>query len=494
MAQKSNAEKMGTQGLFSLLLSMGIPGLLGNMTTYLYKTVDQIYVGNFVGRNALGGISVLNPFNNVVIALSLFITVGGAAMLSVSVGSKNYEKANQLFTNIIVQAVAMASIVTLVFAGNPAFWVKVFGAKEGTEIFDYAVVYLRITALGQVFNMLNLGLAAIIRTEGAATYSMIANMIGSVINIVLNSIFIIGFHMGIEGAALGTVGSQFAGAAFSAAFFLRGKSNLKWVGFRYVNVKQMIFVAKMGMAPSIFQVLSFITNILLNKSLQHYGDLDPVYSLIGGGELCISAMAVAQTVENLIISVSSGINQAASPIISYNYGARKYSRVWKAALISQAMAFSMALVVYGLMRFAPELLINLFSKNDAELMAFGLEAMEIAKLFALFSGYQMLVSMFFSAVCKPEVATLVSLSRHGIFLIPALIILPKFFGLYGVLYANAVSDGCSVILVSVLYIRELLKFKSWTDEESYDDRSFIRKLFDQIKPQRAAAGETKVLH
>ncbi len=487
MAQKSKTAKMGTDPLFKLLLSMGIPGLLGNMTTYLYRTVDQIFVGNYVSRNALGGISVLSPFNNVVVALTLFITVGGAAMLSVSVGSGDYDKANKLFTNIIVQAIAMALAVTVVFASCPSLWVSIFGAKEGTETFDYAVTYLRITAYGQVFNMLNVGLAAVIRTEGAATYSMVANIIGSVVNIVLNSIFIIVLHMGIEGAALGTIGSQFVGAAVSIAFFTCGRSNLRWVGFKAVSVKQMIFVAKMGMAPSIFQVLSFVTNILLNKSLQHYGDLDPVYSLIGGGELCISAMAVATTVENLIISLSSGINQAASPIISFNYGAKKYSRVWKATIMSQAMAFALSAVVYLFMRFAPELLIDLFGKGDEELMAFGLEAIKIAKVFALFSGYQMLVSMFFSAVCKPEVATLVSLSRHGIFLIPALIILPRFYGVYGVLYANAVSDGCSVVLVTILYIKEVLRFKSCKDGVTYDDRSFIKKLFDRRGAQARVA-------
>ena len=472
--------KLGERPIFSLLLSMGIPGLLGNMTTYLYKTVDQIYVGNFVGHNALGGISVLNPFNNVVIALSLFITVGGAALLSVAVGSKNYDKANKLFTNVIIQAIVMALIVTVIFAAAPEFWVRLFGAKEGTEIFDYAVSYLRIIAFGQVFNLLNLGLAAIIRTEGAATYSMIANMIGAVVNVGLNTIFIVVLHLGVQGAAYGTVGSQLVGALFSAAYFFRGKSNLKWLGLKVINIKQMFYVAKMGMAPSIFQVLSFITNILLNKSLQHYGDLDPVYSVIGGGELCISAMAVATTIENLIISTSSGINQAAAPIVSFNYGAKKYQRVWKTTLVSQAIAFSMAAAVYLAMQLAPEQLIDIFSKNDKELMTFGLEAIRIAKIFALFSGYQMLVSMFFSAICKPEVATLVSLSRHGIFLIPALIILPQIYGLQGVLYANAVSDGCSLILVSILYIKEIIYFKGCEDEEIYDDRSFIKRAFDHF--------------
>ena len=171
---------MGTAPLFPLLLSMGIPGLLGTMTTYLYRTVDQVFVGNYVGRYALGGLSVLAPFNNVMIALSLFITVGGASLLSLAIGSGNDEKAGRLFTNIIVKATGMATVVSLVFSVSAEPFVRLCGASEETETYRYAVEYLRIVSLGQVFNMLNVGLAAIIRTEGSAGYSMAANMIGAV--------------------------------------------------------------------------------------------------------------------------------------------------------------------------------------------------------------------------------------------------------------------------------------------------------------------------
>lgn len=471
---------MEKEPLFPLMLSMVVPGLLGNLTTYLYRTVDQIFVGNFVGTNALGGISIVNPFQNVVVALSLFLTVGGVALLAVCTGSKDKEQADLLFTNILVQAVLMALCVTVVFEINPGWWVHLFGAEEGTEIYTYGTEYLRIIALGQVFNMLNLGLAAIIRTEGAAAYSMVANMIGAVINIGMNTLFIIVIPLGVSGAAIGTVASQAAGALFSAAYFLRKRSALRWKGWKAVSFRLMVHIAKMGIAPSIFQVLSFFTNILLNRSLQTYGDLDPYWAVRGGGELCISAMSVVQTCENLITTTAGGVNQGASPIISYNFGAKKYSRVWKAALLAQAMAFIMAAAIYSMMMLKPETLIGIFSSGDSELLAFGTEAMKIAKRFALFSGWQMLISMFFSAICKPEVATLVSLSRHGIFLIPALIILPKYFGLDGVLYANAVSDGCSLILVTVLYFMQIRRFRSFQDGVSYDDRSAIKRRVDAL--------------
>ena len=474
---RKNTERMGIAPIFPLLLSMAIPGLLGTLTTYLYKTADQMFVGNIVGRNALGGIAVLSPFNNVVIALTLFITVGGASMLSLAMGRQDYEKANRLFTNIIIQSIGMAGIVCLIFTIFTESFVALCGAKRGSEVFGYAVIYLRITAMGQMFNMLNVGLAAIIRSEGNTRYSMFANMIGAVLNIFLNTLLIVVFRFGIYGAAIATVGSQLVGAIFSAAYFLSGKSNLKWIGFKVVDIRQMITVAKMGIAPSIFQMLSFITNIMINKSLQHYGDLDPYYSLLGGGELCISALSVVNTVEAFITSAASGINQAGAPVISYNYGRRDFKRVRKASLTSQAMAFFFAAIIWTTMMLAPEFVINLFSKNDAQLLDYGVMAMRTCKMFALFGGYQMLVSMYFSSIGKPEVATFVSLSRHGIFFIPALLILPKIFGLMGVLYATPVSDGCSLIIVTAMYIHEMKRLGRLHKGEVFDDRSWIAKAF-----------------
>lgn len=457
---------MGTAPLFPLLLSMGIPGLLGTMTTYLYRTVDQVFVGNYVGRYALGGLSVLAPFNNVMIALSLFITVGGASLLSLAIGSGNDEKAGRLFTNIIVQATGMATVVSLVFSVSAEPFVRLCGASEETETYRYAVEYLRIVSLGQVFNMLNVGLAAIIRTEGSAGYSMAANMIGAVCNIILDYFLIARGGMGVEGAALATVISQMAGAAFSAAYFLTGRSGLKWAGFSAVDGRQMIYIIKMGIAPSIFQMLSFVTNIMMNKALLKYGDLDPVYSLLGGGELCVSAMAAAVTMESFIVSLTSGINQAASPVISYNYGARKYSRVKKASLISQSMTVILSAAVWAAMMAVPAALVRMFGAGDEAFVTFGAHAMRICKILALFSGYQMLVSMYFSAIGRSDQATLVSFSRHGIFLIPALLLFPRFFGLAGVLYAAPFSDACSLLVVSCLYGKDIRRVGRLRDGET----------------------------
>ena len=144
MAVNERTLKMGRAPIFPLLVSMAVPGLLGTLTTYLYRTVDQIFVGNFVGRTALGGISVLSPFNNVIIALSLFITVGGTSLLALTMGRKDYDEANKLFTNIVIQAIEMALIVSVLFFVFARPFVGVCGAKKGTQTYEYAVLYLKI--------------------------------------------------------------------------------------------------------------------------------------------------------------------------------------------------------------------------------------------------------------------------------------------------------------------------------------------------------------
>ena len=179
------------------------------------------------------------------------------------------------------------------------------------------------------------------------------------------------------------------------------------------------------------------------------------------------------TVDNFIVSMTSGINQAVSPLISYNYGAKNYSRVKKASLCSQAMAGVFAIVIWSAMMLAPEFVCSLFGKGDEALISYGAMAMRACKMFALFGGFQMLVSMYFSSIGKPQVATFVSISRHGLFLIPAMLIMPQFMGLKGVLYANSVSDGCSLIVVSFMYLHEMRRLSRLTDGEEIPAKRLI---------------------
>ena len=436
---------MGSERLFPLMVRMALPGLVSSMTTFFYTAINRKLLGDFSGTDALAPVGVLSPVNNIIVALTLFITVGGAALLALNMGRRDWDRANVLFTNIVCQIVLMGGFLSLLFMLMPGTLVRMCGATEATAMYPLAVQYLRIIALGQIPNMVNVGLAAVIRSEGNARYSLFANVIGAILNLIVGYWLVARLGWGIRGAAIATVIGQTSGAVFSAAYFLRRSSALRWRGFGVVKLTEMLLISKSGIAPAIFQALGFTTNLIVNRSLQSYG----------GGELAIAGMSLVVMVDQLVVFLGSGINQAASPVISFNYGSRLYRRVRTASYLSQAMTFGIALAVYLPAMIAPQFVLPLFGGSEAELLAFGSTAMRAAKPLLLFTGYQMLVSMYFSAIGRPDIATVVSLLRNGIFLIPALFILPREFGLMGVLYANPVSDGLSLIAVTALYVREM---------------------------------------
>ena len=417
---------LGTKKLFPLIVSMSIPAICGNITTALYNVVDRLFVGQFVGRNALGAIGLMFPLNNVTSAITVLLTIGGGALISLSLGRKEKDKADEAFTNIVSMGAILAFIVTLFFFIFASQLISLCGARESSALHNPAVDYLRIIAIGQFFQIMNLGLAGAIRAEGNVRYSMVVSMIGALLNIGLDALFIIVFNAGLQGAAAATALSQVVGATV------------------------------------VFQGFGLVNNLITNNSLMIYGNNEMG---AGGGDLAISALSVVNTVESIALMVVLGMNNAISTIISYNYGAKQYKRTRNAALIGQAIAFVICTVVWLLMMIVPKTLFAIFSSGDAQLAEYGAMAMRKSKMFMLFLGFQTLASMYFSAIGKPKVATFISISRNGLFLIPALLILPRFLGLNGVLYSSSVSDFCSLILVSTIYINGILQLNKKEKEE-----------------------------
>lgn len=453
---------LGTKKLFHLIVSMSIPAICGNITTALYNVVDRLFVGQFVGRNALGAIGLMFPLNNVTSAITVLLTIGGGALISLSLGRKEKDKADEAFTNIVSMGAILAFIVTLFFFIFASPLISLCGARESSALHNPAVDYLRIIAIGQFFQIMNLGLAGAIRAEGNVRYSMVVSMIGALLNIGLDALFIIVFNAGLQGAAAATALSQIVGATVSALYFTRKKSVLRWAGLKSVRFKKMLEIAGLGAAPAVFQGFGLVNNLITNNSLMIYGNNEMG---AGGGDLAISALSVVNTVESIALMVVLGMNNAISTIISYNYGAKQYKRTRNAALIGQAIAFVICTAVWLLMMIVPKSLFAIFSSGDAQLAEYGAMAMRKSKMFMLFLGFQTLASMYFSAIGKPKVATFISISRNGLFLIPALLILPRFLGLNGVLYSSSVSDFCSLILVSTIYINGILQLNKKEKEE-----------------------------
>lgn len=454
MSRIKDVKRLEQENVYYLLLTMSLPAVLGNLSNIIYYLVDRLFVGNYQGRDALGAIAAITPLNNIMTALSLFLTVGGASYLSICLGKKEEEHANQIFTNICIQAVLSSALLSIIYFVFAEPLITLCGGKEGTQLYVLAVQFLRIICIGQIFQVVQQALAAQIRAEGAVSYSMKVFLTGGILNILLDVVLVAYCNMGIKGAAIATVISQFTSMLVAISFYKGKKHTVTYTGIRQASLHEMITITKMGMAPALYQGLTFVTNILLNRLLRHYGDLE----LASGGDIAISAMSVIATIDMITILIVMGVNQAVSPIVSYNYGAGNYERVKKASRASLVLGFLIGVLTWSVMIGKPEFLFSLFSRNDAELITYGSEAMKTMKLFACFIGVQTLASMFFSAIGKPKTAVIISLVRQIGTLVPALLILPRLFGLKGVFYAQAAADFAATILVMAIYFYGVRKY------------------------------------
>lgn len=450
MNSEERVKQLGTRPMLPLILSLALPAVCGNITTALYNVVDRLFVGNFVGTNALGAIALMTPLNNITAAITVMLTIGGGAMISMSLGRNDRQKANEAFTNIIGMAAISSLMVSLVFFLFAEQLVTLCGADQSSALHNPGVTYLRIIAFGQCFHVINLGIAGVIRAEGNTQYSMIVTMVGALLNVIFDALFVLVFNMGLAGAGIATVISQIAGCAVSSSYYIRKKGVCRFCGFQSVNIVLMGRIISLGAAPAVFQGLGLVNNLITNNSLMVYGNQTLG---LGGGDLAISALSVTSTVESIATMIVIGLNNGVSSVISYNYGSGQYDRAKEATLIGQVLATMVSTLIWILMMFTPQLLFSIFSNGDTALIEYGIYAMRKSKLFILFIGFQTLASMFYSAIGKPKIATMISISRNGLFLIPALLILPRIYGLDGVLYSSAVSDLCSMIIVSVVYFK-----------------------------------------
>lgn len=458
MTTKEKTLMMGTEKVSKVFAIMALPSIMSQLSHSFYNLVDRFFMGQYVGSTALGAISLTSPLICIMAGLSLLITIGGAALLSMDLGRGKIKDAQVLFSNLIVQAIVTSFALALIYFIFAPQIITCCGAGKTSALYSDAVLYLRILSFGLMFQLLNAVQASIIRAEGNATYSLVVSLVGGAVNIVFDAILVVGFRMGVAGAAYATVASQFVSALVSTIYFFSGKSQMKWTGIKSLNLSRNIEVIKAGMAPAILQLLSFLTGILLNNQLRKYGDMCSVT-----GDLAISAMSVVTTAESIFLSVVMGINQAISPIVSYNYGAGKYKRVLQATVLALITGTIFTTVSWALMIFIPEIIFKIFS-SDKALIDYGVHAIRLYRAFAMCMAAQTLCAMFFSSIGKPKTATVMSVLRQGVFLIPGYLLLPKFLGLDGVLISMSISDILSTIIIIIIYIAGLNKLRKNVDE------------------------------
>lgn len=448
-----NDEKLGTAPLGRLMLSLALPTVLAQLINVLYNIVDRIYIGHMQGDGnlALTGVGVTLPIITLIAAFSAFAGAGGAPLAAIELGKKDERKASLIMVNSAWLLVFFSIVLTIGFLIFKIPILHAFGASSKT--ITYANDYITIYLLGTIFVQLALGLNAFISGQGAAKAAMLSVLIGAVINIVLDPIFIFALHLGVRGAAFATVISQFVSAVWVVSF-LKSKRSVLYLKLVRPDKSLILKIAALGIAPFVMQSTESLVTITFNTGLQRYG-----------GDLYVGSMSILMSIMQLIVIPVNGITQGVQPIVSYNYGAGNRLRVKETVIRLVSVCLLGTLILAGVAIFCPGIYASMFT-NDAELVALTCRIMPIFFLGIAIFGIQAACQSTFLALGQAKVSLFIATLRKIILLIPLALILPKFLGVKGIYIAEPVSDVISVIVTSVLCVITLKQIFSEMEDKS----------------------------
>ncbi len=441
----SEENKLGTENIKSLLFSLAIPAIIGQLVSLLYNMVDRMYIGHIpeIGGDALTGVGVTAPLLIIISAFSVLIGMGGAPRASIKMGQKDDEGAEEIMGNCFVTLIVISLVLTIFFLIFNEKLLIMFGASEKT--LPYALEYMKIYTLGTIFVQLAVGMNPFISSQGFAKISMITVSIGAIINIVLDPIFIYGFKMNVKGAALATIISQ-AISAIWVIHFLRGdKTNLKLKKENFkINKNIMGPVLLLGLSPFVMQITESFIIIAFNSSLQKYG-----------GDVAVGAMTILSAAMQFTFLPLSGLTQGAQPIMSYNYGAGNKERMKDAFKYLCISTVVYSTLFWLFIMIAPQLFSKIFTNNKAIIdMATNGLRIYMGGAFAL--GVQIACQQTFIALGNAKTSLFLALLRKVFLLIPLVLILPKFLSnkVFAVFLAEPISDIIASTVTGILFYKQ----------------------------------------
>lgn len=430
---------LGTDNIGKLLTQYAIPAIIAMTASSIYHITDSIFIGHGVGELGISGLAITFPLMNLAAAFGSLVGTGGATLLSIRLGQKDYETANTILGNVIILNLILGisfSISALIFLDPLLYF---FGASSNT--IPYARDFMSIILSGVVITHLYMGLNAMLRSMGEPKKAMVATILTVVINLILNPLFIFGFKWGIRGSALATVISQ-ALVLLWQIRLLNNKNN-------FIHIKRDIFKLKrkivrdsfsIGMSPFLMNFAASVITVLITKGLVKYG-----------GDLAVGAYGIVNRIAFLFVMVVLGLNQGMQPIAGYNYGAKQFSRVNEVLKKTILLATCVMTIGFAIVELFPNAIASVFTRSK-EQIDLTVDGLKIVFLFFPIIGFQMVVSTFFQSIGMAKKAIFLSLTRQVILLIPCLIILPDFFGIKGIWISMPVSDLLSTILTAVLLI------------------------------------------
>lgn len=443
MSKKQDiSTQMATAPVGRLIVRLAIPAILAQVVNLLYNVVDRIYIGHMegVGTMALTGVGVCFPVISLISAFTMLVAQGGAPRAAIEMGKGDNERAEKILGNCFALLIAFAVVLTTVFLVFGERLLYLFGASDDTII--YALPYMQIYVSGSIFVMMSLGLNMFITTQGFTKVSMATVVIGAICNIILDPIFIFGLDMGVRGAAFATIISQGVSAIWVTSFLFGRKTKIKVRKSNLIpNMKVLLPVLALGVAPFIMNATEAVINISFNSSLQKYG-----------GDIAVGAMTICTTVFQMAWVPAQGIGQGAQPIISYNYGAKNAERVKKAFKTFLTISFSYMFIFGMLIMLFPQFFINIFNDNEA-LVDTATWAIRIYGCAMVFFGIQMAVQQTLVSLGKAGASLFIACLRKVILLVPLIYILPNFFEdkVFAVFLAEPVSDAISIMTAAITF-------------------------------------------
>lgn len=417
----------------------------------LYNIVDQFFIGQRVGELGNAATNIAFPLSTSCLALALLIGIGGSSAFNLAMGSGHEKRAVNIMGNAVVLLAGsglVLSIITLLFLKPLLLF---FGSPK--SVLPYAMEYTKITAFGFPFLLLSTGGGHLIRADGRPRITMLCNLVGAVLNTILDALFVFGLNLGMSGAALATIIGQIVSGALAIGYLMHGKT----VTIRRENLRikgeNVTRIASLGMAPCSNQVAMMVVQIIMNQSLKHYGSHS-----IYGENIPIACAGIITKVNMIFMSFVIGLSQGLQPIASFNYGAGKKGRVKEAYIKAISIGAVLAVIAFLMFQFFPRQIISIFGDGSELYYQFAIRYFHVFLFFTFVNFMQPITSNFFTAIGKPKVGSFLALTRQILFLLPLILLFPLFLGIDGIMYAGPVADCLAAVVCFIMVYRELRNF------------------------------------
>ncbi|MDE6114240.1 MAG: MATE family efflux transporter [Muribaculum sp.] len=442
MAKTDSPLTLGTESVSKLLVQYSVPAIIASVATSLYNIVDSIFIGRGVGPMAISGLAITFPLMNLVVAFCTLIAMGGATISSIFIGQKNESRATDVVNNVMVLCLIHSVVfggLTLLFLDDILYF---FGATK--ETIKYAREFMTIILYGTPISYVFIGLNNLMRATGYPKKAMISALLSVAVNVVLAPLFIFSFKWGIAGAALATICGQFAAFVwvlihfFSKSSFIHFKRDNRWF-----TPSIIMRIYSIGLSPFLMNVCACVVVVFINKALLDYAQ--------GDGNLAVGAYGIVNRTTMFFVMVVFGVTQGMQPILGFNYGANKWDRVKRTLKIGIVAGVSITTLGFILTESFPDTISSLFT-TDKTLIDIARNGFRIYFICYPVVGCQIVIQNFFQSIGKPQISIFLSLTRQLLFLIPFLIILPRYFGTDGVWASMTGSDLIAFIVAVVTLI------------------------------------------